>query len=112
MKIMSNLEYQKYGDDIGLKEVLLMLPKIEKNRVSIKARGENGFLNKFIAADGDLLKMSDEMLTKRLAFLQRTVPAYVKKPTFRRMLSLYAWGWKPNVVAEEPVKQKRGRKSL
>lgn len=109
---MTTSIYSNHGKDMTLKEVLMSLPKIDKYKVSRKARAEGGFLNKFIEVDGDLLKLSDEMLVKRHSFLQRTVSAYIKNPTYRRLLSLYAWAYEPDKKVEEPVKKKTGPKRL
>ena len=108
---MSN-NYSQKGDDMSLKEVLLLLPKIEKYKVSKVARSEGGFLSEFIKNDGDLLKMSDEMLAKRHSFLMRTMGAYDKKATWRRYLSLIAWAYKPHKTVSEPEKMRRGRKRV
>jgi hypothetical protein len=113
MTSVENVEYYKLGKDLDLKSLLLQLPKIEKYKVSIKMRSDpNGFLQQFISQDGNLLSLSDDLLTKRHLFLQRTMGAY-RKPngaTWRRFLSLIAWGFEPDKKATPPVQQKRGRK--
>ena len=41
-------------------------------------------------------KMPENLKKKRYSFLSRTLPQYYKKPTRRRLLSLYMWSFDPN----------------
>lgn len=108
---MSNFDYKQHGSNASFQETMEVYPDIIKNKVSKQARSENGFLTKYLEVDGDMKKMDEKLLKKREYFLRRVVPLYVKNPTYKRMLSLYAWSWKPNQKAEPKEKKKRGRKN-
>ena len=78
------------------------VPIMEKFSVSIQARSQGGFLTNYLKNGSSMLKKtSDEKhLTwdaKRKLFLKRTIPAFEKKPSMRRYLSLIAWAYKPDV---------------
>lgn len=82
-------------------EVKRFLPEIEKNNVSEIARSERGFLTNYLKFGKKMknMKPEGENITwdiKRNNFIGRTLPAYQKNKTYRRLLSLIAWAYRPN----------------
>ncbi len=88
---------------LKLSSILKFLPEIEKQKVSEKARSENGFLSEYKKYNyASVMKrqiVPGENITweqKRDGFISRTLPAYKLNPTRRRYLSLIAWAYNPN----------------
>ena len=88
---------------LRLNTVLKFLPEIEKYDVSKVARSDRGFIThyrkygyaekmKHMIVPGKNRTWSEE----RDLFIDRTLPAYKKNPTYRRYLSLIAWGFDAN----------------
>ena len=67
---------------------------IDKN-VSEIARSKNGWFHTLKKNKGDISKMPNALLKKRDSFIARTLPAYLKNKTRRRLLSLYMWSFDP-----------------
>jgi len=90
-----------------LSMVLRQEDAIKKNKVSVVARGKDGFLTEYkkyktptamkkqIAPGGNITWEQ-----KRDAYLSRSVPQYRTNPTYRRWLSLVAWGYTNPVLHE------------
>ena len=88
---------------LRLNSVLKFLGEIERQNVSKVARSERGFLTHY-----QKNKYADKMKQmivpgknrtweeERNLFIDRTLPAYKKNPTYRRYLSLIAWAYDPN----------------
>ena len=88
-----------------LKEILKYEPFIEQENVSEIARSPTGFLGQYkrykYANIMRKQKVPGENITwyqKRNSFIDRTLSAYQKKPTYRRWLSLVAWGYKTDIL--------------
>jgi hypothetical protein len=64
-------------------------------KVSEIARSPNGYFHTLKKKKGDISKMPNALLKKRDSFIARTLPAYIKNPTRRRLLSLYIWSFSP-----------------
>jgi hypothetical protein len=95
---MYNMEYPI----MNFKETALWLPIIENFEVSKQARSKNGFLTNYLEKGSDMLnQVSDEnKITwneKRKRFIKRTLPAFIKKPSIRRFISLIAWAYEANI---------------
>jgi len=95
---MYNMEYPI----MNVKETALWLPIIENFEVSKQARSKNGFLTNYLEKGSDMLnQVSDEnKITwneKRKRFIKRTLPAFIKKPSIRRYISLIAWAYEANI---------------
>jgi hypothetical protein len=73
-------------------EIIPYIPEMIRLGVSEVARSHRGFLTNYLSNPEDL---SDDWVKKRNAFIARTLPAYLKNPTYPRLLSLYAWAYKP-----------------
>ena len=70
---------------------------LEENNVSRIARGETektGFLEVYKRYG---INLPEIWIKKRNSFIARTLPAYKANPTYRRYLSLLAWGFKPEI---------------
>lgn len=78
---------------IDYKTIEKYLPEMEREKVSIIARGKGGFLEIYKKFGTNL---PTEWSKKRGLFLTRTLGAYRKRPSYRRMLSLIAWGYMPH----------------
>lgn len=107
---MNNFDYKQHGSNMNFEQVMEVYPTIVKNNISKQARSENGYLTKFIEAEGQMDKLDEKLLKKRDYYLRRVMPLYVQNPTYKRMLSILAWSFKPNTTAEPKEKKKRGRK--
>lgn len=71
--------------------------ELKKFDVSRIARGETkkeGFLEVYKRYG---INLPDFWINKRNSFIARTLPAYKANPTYRRYLSLLAWGFKPEI---------------
>lgn len=87
---------------LSLAEILKYENEMKKEKVSIVARGKNGFLREY-----KKYKMANVMKnkivpnekitweTKRNAYLARSYAGYKLNPTYRRWLSLISWGYMP-----------------
>jgi hypothetical protein len=76
---------------LPLSDVEKFIPQMEKLKVSEIARGKNGFIQAY--KNGQ--HKNDFWVKKRNSFIARVLPAYLKKKTPRRYLSLIAWAYKP-----------------
>jgi hypothetical protein len=75
---ISRAEVRKYQDEII------------NNDVSQIARSPDGFMYEYL----NTRTVSPELDTRRNNYITRTLPAYLKNPTYRRWLSLVAWAYK------------------
>ncbi|MFZ4600353.1 MAG: hypothetical protein ACOYNN_17070 [Terrimicrobiaceae bacterium] len=82
---------------LSLDEVNKYIPEMERLNVSEIARGPEGVIAAYKKLRG---KLPDEWKKKRRGFIQRTLPAYHRNPTYRRWLSLIAWFYKPPIKHE------------
>ena len=88
---------------LRLNTVLKFLGEIEKENVSKVARSERGFLTHY-RKYGYAEKMKQMIVPgknrtweeQRKLFIDRVLPAYQAHPTYRRYLSLIAWGFDAN----------------
>ena len=87
---------------LSLSQVLKYENEIKKEKVSVVARGKNGFLSEYkkykTATAMKKQIVPDTNITweqKRNAFLARSYAGYKLNPTYRRFLSLVAWGFLP-----------------
>ena len=99
---MSKRETYKW---VSFKKIQKHEPLIVAQEVSEVARGPDGFLSEYkkhkYAHIMKNKKVPDENITwkqKRDAFIDRTLPAYMKEPTLRRYLSLLVWAYKPTLT--------------
>ena len=76
----------------------------ERQGVSKVARGEEGFMRAYGRLGGSKSRMWKEKVKegkeltwgrKRLNFIKRTLPLYLKNPTERRWLTLVMWAYMP-----------------
>lgn len=74
---MTRAEVRKYENDII------------NNNVSQIARSPDGFMYTYL----NTRTISPELDKKRTSFISRTLPAYLKNPTYKRFLSLIAWAY-------------------
>ena len=86
---------------------------MKKNKVSVVARGKNGFLTEYkkyktaTAMKKQIApKTNITWEQKRNAFLARSVPQYRSNPTYRRWLSLMAWAYNSPVLHENHPEKK------
>ena len=70
-------------------------PEMRRLKVSQVARSPRGFLTQYKRVGGNPAKLSDGWQKKRNGFIARTLPSYRNNPTYRRKLSLIAWGFNP-----------------
>lgn len=78
-----------------LREIRKYEPMMRKLKVSVIARSPRGFLMAYKHAKGIRDNMSEPWHRKRAAFIARTLPQYLDKPTYRRKLALIAWAYMP-----------------
>lgn len=78
-----------------LSDVLKYEKEAEEKHVSEVARSENGFLTAY-KKYGRAIENNEFWMRKRYAFISRVLPEYEKKPTRRRLLSLYMWAFNPH----------------
>lgn len=71
--------------------VRLFVPFMEEERVSEESRSKGGFTYAYL----NNLPITPELSLRRYKFIRRTLPLYNKNPTYRRFLSLVAWGYAP-----------------
>lgn len=64
------------------------VPELVRLKVSEKSRSPEGFLYNYYLKP----ELNEFWIKKRNAFLNRTIPAYLKNPTYRRWLSIVG-GW-------------------
>jgi hypothetical protein len=64
-------------------------------KVSEIARSPNGWYHTLKKNKGDISNMPVALIKKRDSFISRTLPVYLKNPTFRRLISLYMWSFDP-----------------
>ena len=92
---------------LSITNVVSWLKMIEKYNVSRKARSDNGFLTNYLNEGKAVLDHKSDQPNlytwklKRELFLDRTVPAFIKKPSIIRYLSLIAWAYEPQVTDPE-----------
>lgn len=67
------------------------IPDMVNQQVSEVARSDRGFLTYYKSNP----VLNEQWAKKRNGFIARTLPAYQKNPTYRRFLSLLAWGFYP-----------------
>lgn len=79
-----------------LSKVMNFVPEAESLQVSEIARSPTGFLTAYKNASGDPDHLSTAWLKTRNSFIARTLPAYLKSPSRRRLLSLYIWAYDPD----------------
>jgi hypothetical protein len=84
-------------------EINVFLPLIEAEKVSRRARKEDGFLTVYLSGR-DISRTQypgreHSYLKERENFLRRTIPQYVKAPTLRRFLALISWAFMPRIEA-------------
>lgn len=79
---------------LSKQELSEWLPEIEKFKVSVVARSPGQFVDKYM----NNIILPEFWVNKRNNFIKRTLPAYIKNPTYRRYLSLIAWAYKPQQV--------------
>ena len=75
---------------LSLKETLKYEKDAEIYQVSEIARSKDGFLSAYKKYGKNL---PEEWIKKRYSFISRTLPAYLKSPSYRRWLSLIIWGY-------------------
>ncbi len=75
-------------------EIKPWISEMERLKVSEVARGPSGFLTYYLENDG---KLNEYWSSKRNSFISRTFGAFKKKPSYRRFLSLIAWGFMPKI---------------
>ena len=63
--------------------------------VSEIARSKNGWYYTLKKNKGDITQMPQELIQKRNSFIARTLGAFLKNPTFRRLISMYMWSFDP-----------------
>ena len=80
---------------MSLSEVLKYEPEAEEKKVSDVARGPNGFLTQYKKYK-KTIENNEFWMKKRYFFIERTLVQYKKKPTRRRLLSLYMWAFDPH----------------
>jgi hypothetical protein len=83
-----------------IKEIMPFLDDMEQYEVSQKAR-TTGFLHNYLMRGEKMLTDKSDQPNlkweqKRNLFIDRTLPAYLLNPTYRRLLSLMAWAYMPD----------------
>jgi hypothetical protein len=78
----------KYAD---IKKIDQMMPLIEKEKVSIIARGKDQFLSNYRKYGQN--NLPDNWKIKRENFIKRHLVSYKKNPTLRRKLALLVWAY-------------------
>ena len=73
---------------LSLNQLLKYEKYIIKANVSKIARSKDGFLSAKVPNENIFWEQ------KRNAFIERVLPSYQANPTYRRWLSLIAWGYK------------------
>ena len=76
-------------------KIIIFDPVAEKLGVSKIARGKTdktGFMEIYKKYGKNL---PDFWIKKRFSFISRVLPEYIKKPTVRRLISLYYWAYDP-----------------
>ena len=82
---------------LSLNQLLKYEKYIIKANVSKIARSKDGFLYEYKSSIMRSAKVPNENIfweQKRNAFIERVLPSYQANPTYRRWLSLIAWGYK------------------
>ena len=83
----------KFQDNpLSLKFVERFQPFVKKHHVSPVARSKDQFLDQ-LRDYGSVENLDKKWAYNRYLFLIRSYPAYVKKPTHRRWLSLLTWAF-------------------
>lgn len=77
---------------LPLSTIIKYIPEMINLNVSIKARSDGQFLSQYIKYGKNLPVF---WANKRNGFIERTLPAYLKKPSKRRLLSLICWAYFP-----------------
>lgn len=87
-----------------LEEVLKYEQDAVDYGVSKVARSKRGWLSHHKKHIDN--KLDDEKwLKKRESFVARTLASYNKKPSYRRLLSLYMWSYSPDIKVDKPEKK-------
>jgi hypothetical protein len=81
---------------MNYKNVLKHENEAINEKVSQIARSPNGWFHTLKKNKGDVSQMPNALIKKRDSFIARTLAAYLKNPTRRRLLSLYIWSFDPN----------------
>ncbi len=78
-------------------EILPYITDMISLGVSEVARSPKGFLSHYMFNPEGL---NEEWNKKRDAFISRTLPAFLKNPSYRRALSLICWAYMPTTKEE------------
>ena len=78
---------------LPLTSITSQLPEIRSSNVSVRAREPSQFLDQYRAVRGSGAALPEKWISKRNAFIDRTLAAYIKNPTRRRWLSMIVWAY-------------------
>lgn len=73
------------------------ISEMERLKVSEVARSERGILTHFLKYKS----LDENFIKKRNSFLARTLVSFYKNPTYRRLLSLIAWLYMPEITNKQ-----------
>lgn len=95
-------EYYHEYPLMSKEQIKKYIPMINKYKVSQKAM-TSGFMKNYLENGPEILTQPSDQKDlswgqKRYLFIRRVLLPYNRKPTYRRFLSLIAWGYLPSRI--------------